>query len=491
MTGLFGTLNTATSGLRAQQVALQTTSHNLANANTVGYSRQRVTLEANAPQSYAGIGQIGTGVLLNGITRVTDGFVTAQLQNEQASLNRFQQQSDIIGQLEAIYNEPTTTGIGNQLSELFVSWGNLASNPESVTSKTLVLRQTETFLDTVNHATNKMDQLAGETVDLIAKDVLDFNELSKQLKSVNDHIFSATVKGEMPNDLLDKQDMIIGDMKNIAGVKVDSTDKYGRQFVSLGGKDIVTATEVNELERVKEIDADGVVSYTGAVMVEDTEVKLTSGSIMGLQESRVVVLAKKEELSEFIDNLAGAINTIHSTSTGLVEYDEDGIEVPVTSQNVFEGTDGNYKVNSELLKDPSKLVTGKSLANSVSGDGSRAKAIADLQQTALGNDFLTDPANYDAEKMSFTNDPSGSTLFNKYNDIVTDMGITKQQADNMVANQSDLTALLEQRQASISGVDFNEEVVNMIQFQSSFQANSRVISVISEMLDTLINRTGV
>ena len=104
MTGLFGTLNTATSGLRAQQVALQTTSHNLANANTVGYSRQRVTLEANAPQSYAGIGQIGTGVLLNGITRVTDDFVTAQLQNEQASLPRFQQQSDIIGQLEALYN---------------------------------------------------------------------------------------------------------------------------------------------------------------------------------------------------------------------------------------------------------------------------------------------------------------------------------------------------------------------------------------------------
>ena len=93
--------------------------------------------------------------------------------------------------------------------------------------------------------------------------------------------------------------------------------------------------------------------------------------------------------------------------------------------------------------------------------------------------------------MNFTTDASGSTLFNKYNDIVTDMGITKQQADNMVANQTDLTALLEQRQASVAGVDLNEEVINMIQYQSAFQANSRVISTIAEMLDTLINRTGV
>src|SRR5699024_8450091 len=97
-------------------------------------------------------------------------------------------------------------------------------------------------------------------------------------------------------------------------------------------------------------------------------------------------------------------------------------------------------------------------------------------------------ANYDSETMSFKKDESGSTLFGQYNEIVTDMGIVKQQADNMVANQTDLTTLLEQRRDSISGVDFNEEVVNMIQSQSAYQANARAISVISEMLDTLINR---
>lgn len=484
MTGLFGSLNTATSGLRAQQVGLQTTSHNLANANTVGYSRQRVTLEANTPQSYAGIGQIGTGVLLNGITRVTDDFVTSQLQNEQAALNRFQQESDIIGQLESVYNEPSTSGLGHQMSELFVSWGNLGANPESITSKTMVIRQTETFLDTVNHATNKMDDLAGETLRLIEKDVLDFNDLSKQLKSVQSQIFNATVKGEMPNDLLDKQDLLIGQMKGIAGVQVDSSDKYGRQFVKLGEEYIVSENEVKELAMVKEdsvVDVkEGIESKVGSIGIKNKDDSVTvsfdmkSGSIKGIQDGRDVVLAKREELTGFVDQLATAINTIHS------DGDLQG------NLTVFVKENDKYVVNDILLKDPSKLVTGKDLDNKVAGDGSRAKAIADLQQISLGG-----TSEYDSEKMNFTTDASGSTLFNKYNDIVTDMGITKQQADNMVANQTDLTALLEQRQASVAGVDLNEEVVNMIQYQSAFQANSRVISTIAEMLDTLINRTGV
>lgn len=469
MTGLFGSLNTSTSGLRAQQAALQTTSHNLANANTVGYSRQRVTMEANVPQSYAGIGQIGTGALINGITRVTDDFVTMQLQNEQASLNRFQQESDIIGQLEAVYNEPSTTGVAHQLSELFVSWGNLSSNPESTTSKTMVLRQSETFLDTVSHASNKMTDLAGETVSLIQKEILDFNEAAKQLKTVNDQIFNATVKGEMPNDLLDKQDQLIGQMKSIAGVKVDTTDKYGRQFVSLGETDIVSENEIKTLEMSE--------TEPGVITVDGEDHEITTGSIKGLQDGRKVVLEKQTELNTFMDDFAKAVNIIQTGGNA-----EDNTEFFVLK-------DGQYEVNEGLLNDPSTLVTGKDFNNTISGDGSRAKAIADLQNTTLSNDFSVE--DYNEETMSFNSDPAGSTLFNRYNDIVTDMGITKQQADNMVANQTDLTALLEQRQASISGVDLNEEVVNMIQYQSAFQANSRVISTITEMLDTLINRTGV
>ncbi|MEY8291446.1 flagellar hook-associated protein FlgK [Carnobacteriaceae bacterium 52-44] len=474
MTGLFGTLNTSTSGMRAQQHALQTTSHNLANSNTVGYSRQRVTMAANMPQSLAGIGQIGTGVVIDGITRITDDFVNTQLQNEEASLNRYQQLSDVLGQLEAMFNEPSSTGISHQMSEFFNSWNNLASNPESLTSKTMVVRQAETFLDTVNHTLNKMNELSGDTLTQIDKQILDFNSAVSQLKGINDQIFNATVKGEMPNDLLDKRDMLVGQMKNIAGVKT-STDKYGRTFIKLDGQEVVSENTVNKLEMTG--DEDNTVSVVTEEGTQPVEIK--TGAIKGLQEALVVVDEKRAEVSGFIENLVLAVNTIHQGGE-----DGEGIEFFTVAEN------GKISVNQDLINDPSKLNVGKEFGeDAVAGDGTRAKAIFDLQNTMLS--LNSDDWTYDESTMSFESSASGSTLFNQYNEVVTDMGITKQQADNMVANQLDLTILLEQRRDSISGVDINEEVVNMIQYQSAFQANARAISTISEMLDTLINRMGV
>lgn len=475
MTGLFSSLNTASSGLRAQQTALQTTSHNLSNTNTIGYSRQRVSMTANLPQSVAGIGQIGTGVLIGGVNRITDEFVIGQLQNEEASLTQHQQISDVLGQLEAIFNEPSDSGIAQQLSNFFVAWNNLASNPELTTAKTLVIRQSQTFLDTINHTGNKIDSLYKETGAQIKKEVLDFNSAADQLKAVNDQIFNATVKGEVPNDLLDRQDMLVGQMKNIGGVEV-TKDKYGRAFVQLGGQEIITENEVNKLELSD--------PTTGAIAVSSADgpisIEVSSGSIKGFQEALVVVQETQEDLDSFVLNLANAVNVIHT--------DDGESDIPFF---VFEADNvaRTISINPELIDDPSLLNVGKDLENPIAGDGSRAKAIFNLQYTFLSEDAAN--WNYDEETMSFADDTTGSTLFNEYNQIVTNLGISKQQADNMVENQIDLVSLLEQRRDSISGVDINEEVVNLLQYQSAFQANSRAISTIAEMLDTLINKTGV
>ena len=486
MTGLFGTLNTSTSGMRAQQNALQTTSHNLANSNTPGYSRQRVDMVSNMPQSLAGIGQIGTGVVIGGVIRITDEYVLTQFQNEEASLVRYHQKSEVLGQLEAMFNEPSSTGISHQMSEFFTSWNDLAANPESITSKTMVVRQAETFLDTVNHSLNKMETLSEDTLKQIDKNVLDFNSAASQLKGINDQIFNATVKGETPNDLLDKQDMLIGQMKNIAGVSV-TKDKYGRAFVSLEGQDgqnidIVSENTVNELEMTVEDNEEGKKHQLSVVTEEGAQpVEIKTGAIKGLQEALVIVDQKQEEVSTFIENFTSAVNLIHKGGEN-----GEGLEFFTADEN------GKISVNEELIKKPSLINAGKIIdGEAVAGDGTRAKAIFDLQNTMLdfsSNEWLD---KYDDETMKFESNPKGTTIFNHFNEIVTDMGISKQQSDNMLANQLDLTILLEQRRDSISGVDINEEIVNMIQFQSAFQANSRVISTISEMLDTIINRMGV
>lgn len=475
MSGLFGTLNNATKGLLVQQSALQTTSHNISNANTEGYSRQKVTMVADNPYTLGGIGQLGTGVRIASIDRIVDPYVNNQLRNENSSLEMYSQKSDVLGQLEGIFNEPSTTGLNNNLSKVFASWTYLGSNPELATAKTMVAQNSETFTDTLHHMSNQIDNLHAGTVQDIKKNVLDFNSKVTQLDSLNKQIFNMTSQGQAPNDLLDQQDKILSELSGIAGVEA-TYDKFNRVSVSIGGQPVLTEKSIAELSVAKD--------PVGQLTVNDKTVDITSGTIKGSQEALVEIDVKKQDLNELAYTFATAVNKVHSDGGKGTDFFD-----------LSETVDGNYaasiQVNKEILNDVSKINAGKNIETVVGGDGTRAQAIAALQNTKL--DYSTNPLElkYNETTMTIDNQPGGSTVAGAYNDSVTQMGIVKQQSDNMVDSQGSLVSLLEARRDSVSGVSINEEVTNTITYQSAFEANSRIISVVSEMLDTLINRTGV
>ena len=472
MSGLFGTLNNATKGLLVQQSALQTTSHNISNANTEGYSRQKVTMVADNPYTLGGIGQLGTGVRIASIDRIVDPYVNNQLRNENSSLEMYSQKSDVLGQLEGIFNEPSTTGLNNNLSKVFSSWTYLGSNPELATAKTMVAQNSETFTDTLHHMSNQIDNLHAGTVQNVVKNVSDFNSKVEQLDSLNKQIFNVTSQGQAPNDLLDQQDKILSELSGIAGVEA-TYDEFNRVSVSVSEQKILTTDKINKVSATD----------TGQLKVNNTNIEITSGTIKGSQEALVEIDVKKQDLNNLAFTFATAVNAVHSDGK------EDGMKF-------FElGTDGNYaasiRVKQEILDDVTKINAGKNIGTDVGGDGTRAQAIAALQNTKL--DYSASPAEmkYNETTMMIDNQPGGSTVAGAYNDSVTQMGIVKQQSDNMVDSQGSLVSLLEARRDSVSGVSINEEVTNTITYKSAFEANSRIISVVSEMLDTLINRTGV
>lgn len=478
MSGLFGSLNSATSGMTSAQTVLQTISHNVANANTDGYSKQRVTLETNNPFNKSGVGQLGTGVRVSGVIRVVDDAVVEQLRDENSTLAKFESKSDALQQLEAIFNEPSKTGLSNNLSEVFASWTYLGSNPEVATAKTMVVQNSETMTDTMNHMATQLEKLQGNTLKGIEQDVKDFNTKLEQLHSLNKQVSYSISSGQTPNDLLDKQDALLSEMSELAGVEV-KFDEMRQATVSIGGQELLTPTNMQKLAVAGQPNSDGKIVLAG-----DTtkEIVLTSGSAKGSQEALAEVNKQIANLNDFAYTLASAVNKIHSGG------DQNG-------KMFFNlGVDGNHakniSVNADLVKDPEKVNSGKSLTDPAAGDGSRAQAIADLQNTKLVYSSNA-TFEYDAATMTIKDQANGTSVVNGYNDIVTEIGITKQQSDNMFASQEDLVQLLDQRRQSISGVSINEEVASMIQHQSAFQANSRMISTISEMLDTLINRTGV
>lgn len=473
MAGLFGILNNATRGMNVQQSALQTTSHNVNNANTEGFSRQKVNMVAENPYTISGVGQLGTGVRISSVIRIVDPYVNKQLRNENSSLEMYKTKSDALGQLEAIFNEPSETGLNKNISEVFSSWTHLASNPELAAAKTMVAQNSENFTDNLNHMSNQIEKLHDGTVQGIEQDVLDFNAKVQQLSSLNKQIFNVTVKGESPNDLLDQQDKLLGELAGITGVEA-TYDKFNRVSISVGGQDILKEGTINELEISK--------NSVGGLAVNKEDISIKSGSIKGSQEALVELDNKKKDLNDLAFTFATAVNTVHSDGgDGIPFFDLSSVK------------DGNYassiKVNADILKDVNKINAGKNITEVVGGDGTRAQAIASLQNTLLG--YPAVDIKYNKDSMTITNQFGGSTVSGAYNNTVTEMGIVKQQADNMAGSQEGLVSLLQARRESISGVSINEEVADTMKYQTAFQANSRIISVVSEMLDTLINRTGV
>ncbi|QII81957.1 flagellar hook-associated protein FlgK [Jeotgalibaca arthritidis] len=505
MSGLFGTLNIGTRGMAASQTALQTTSHNLANMNTDGYTRQRVNFEAENPYHLGGVGQIGTGVKLSGVVRVIDDYVTKQIQQESGSYNRYAQKSEILSKLEMIFNEPSETGLSNGLSKFYSAWNYLGSNPELPTAKTMVSQEAQSLSDTLAHMSNQIEGVQADTVYAIQKDVMDFNNKIEQLNTLNQQIFNVTVKGDTPNDLLDQRDRLTTELASMSNVEF-SYDNYQRVEVKLDGDNLLKGNAVKKLAIVSAHDGQGNMIITdgskdsatqagtllpvGQVVIasEDgtyKEVLVTNGSIKGSQEALELVNNKQEELNRLVYSFATAVNTIHSNN-----YDVKGI--PFFSETNSAKT---LKVNEVILGDSSNVNAGQSIGEPSdelpAGDGSRATAISALA-TAKINYFGTPfDAKYDETTMSFEPQANGSTTSGAYNNMVTSMGIMKEQADNMAASQSEVLTFLENRRGAISGVSMNEEVVDMMKFSSAFQANARIISVVDEMLDTLINRTGV
>lgn len=500
MSGLFGSLNIGVRGMTAAQTALQTTSHNLSSMNTTGYSRQRVNLEANNPYTSHGVGQLGTGVRISGVVRIADDYVTKQIQKENASLTRHATKSEVLGQLETIFNEPSDTGLSAGFGRFYSAWNYLGANPELATAKTMVSQESQTLTDTVSQMASQLESLQGDTIHSIEKDVLDFNEKVDQLATLNKQIFNVVIKGQSPNDLLDQRDVLTTELASIADLEI-TYDKFQGVSLKLDKVSILEGDTINKLAVVSDKTVDGELAIStgsgkpiiqtgdfaiGQIVIADQKgsyqpLTLSNGSIKGSQEALEIVEAKKTELNQLVRNFAQAVNTIHSDGSKGLNFFEFSSDEPAKT----------IKVNKELTSSPIKINAGKDIAHPVSGDGSRATAISSLANAKL-NYFTQDfNATYKPDSIEFEAQVGGSSTGDAYKGIVTSMGIMKQQSDNLVASQSVVVGFLQDRQAAISGVNMNEEVIDMMRFQSAFEANARIISVIDGMLDTLINRTGV
>ncbi|HEX3032838.1 MAG TPA: flagellar hook-associated protein FlgK [Bacillota bacterium] len=493
MSSTFFGLEIGRSALQTQQKALDVTGHNIANANTPGFSRQEAVLAARNPFTVPGYnrpttpGQVGTGVQVEQIRRIRDSFVDAQVRTENKNLGYWTAKQDALTKVEVIINEPSDSSLRSVLDQFWESWQELSKDPESLSVRSVVRQRGIAVAETINHMDQLYSELQYDLNDNIKTKIQDINSIANQIAEINKQILPIEAQGDKANDLRDRRDLLVDKLSQLADVNVWE-DGLGQLNVTLGGWSMVRGSKVSLMDTVNDPLNEG---YVNVVWADDTSqaVNLAAGELKGLLEARGswdatagevvgIIPAMRKGLNEIAKNIVDTVNAEHS-----VGYDLDGN----TGNNFFKPFDVTWPpvgktyaqcitVDQEILDGLGAIAAG-SLAPApapIVGDGANALAIAQLKQ---------------AKTMALA--VGMGTVDDYYRSQIGKLGVDSQEAQRMVDNQQSLVDMLENQRQAVAGVSLDEEMTNMIKFQKGYEAAARVITVMDEMLDKIINGMGM
>lgn len=232
MSGLFATFNIGKRGLFSQQKAIDVTTHNIANANTQGYSRQRAILETTKPfgmpsmNSAIGPGQIGTGVEVKAIQRIRDEFMDYQVRREKSTLGQYQARDKYLSEVESIFNEPSDTAMSTLIGKFFNAWEELSTKAEDSNSRTVVAQQSAALADELNHTYNQLVEVKKNAQESIKQSIFDVNGILDRVDKLNQQIMSVKISGMEPNDLLDQRDLLLDQLSEKFNITVEKDNFY-------------------------------------------------------------------------------------------------------------------------------------------------------------------------------------------------------------------------------------------------------------------------
>ncbi len=464
--GLSIGLDSAVKALRAHQVAVDTASHNIANANTPGFSRQRVLLRpvGVSGSNYFGrdalIGRVGFGVDAHDVNRVRDVFLDFQARQTLSSKSQWDTHARALGKTEAAFAEPSDSGISEMLGQFWSAWHDVVNDPESSAARTTIVNAATTLSGRIRMASQG---LVAERADLdrqVAGMAERINAAAGEVAALNFQIKQVELSGDVANDLRDRRDFLLDDLSKYAQISyAEQADKT--ITVYLGSHELVQSNQSRVVEAIPDLLNPGMKKLIFSIDSED--VTTSAGELRGLLDARdrdIPGLSTK--LDQLASGLIASTNALHSTGFGL-----DGS----TGLAFFTGTTAvDMDVNAVVAAAPQKVAAASGVA--LPGDGANALRIADLQNSLTM--------------------ATGSLTFDQfYANMVSVFGADVSRSEGQAESSGLLVDHIESLRESVKGVNIDEEVTNLNQAQHAYQAAARVISVIDQMLDTLINRTAV
>ena len=373
MSSPFFGLDIGATALRAAQQLLDTAAHNVANANTPGYSRQRVSLVEAPPYTFPAFnrsglpGQIGAGVNVAAILRVRDNFLDLQVQAQAGLKGEWDARQQELAKIEAIFPEPTDSALGGTISKFWNAWQDVASDPTSTAARTALIEQASSLSMEINRDATQLKMVASGIDAQVTDSVQTINDLAKAIANVNGQIQRVVVTGDNPNDLLDQRTQLLAQLSQIVPVNV-LTRSDGTMSVLVGGTDLVSNVYTRPVS--VQMDSNG---HAQPVWSAGSPLALVSGRLTSLLSVRDVdVAGYNSQLDALAKGMADATNTLQQRGT-----DATG----AAGQPMFTYASGNeaqtLAVNAALAAD-SRLIAAAA-SPGTPGDGSVAGLIADLR----------------------------------------------------------------------------------------------------------------
>ncbi len=538
---LFGLFDIGKSAILANQTALDVTANNIANINTPGFSRKEAVLTIASPVKTR-TGFVGRGVTITKIRRLYDSFLQGQILNQKQNLGRSSILADIYSQVEEVFNEQNFPGLSAAMNDYFNAWQEVADNPDTFAQRTSLMQKAEALIN----ITKDMERSLKDSLEDINQGIEDtlqqINRLAEELAALNQQIVQIEAgSSQQANDLRDTRDVLMGELAELIGF-TSFEDSFGRVTIIVGGINLVYGENYRTLSTQNNVDG----SLSIVVNSQTINDRITSGQLSGMlaayDEINDTVL---KDLRKLVASLIKETNLQHRQGYGLdgnnnrdffnalnvykLDY-SDGANI--TSATITDNSaltlheyeirftsSTNYQVYD--LDTNSVVTSGTySSGSAINFDGLSITITDDGSGPATGDKFFISTI-HDAIKnfsLSITSTDevaaasSSSTLpgdnrnalaiLNKYQNTISDLDGTYNDFYNSIVNTSGTLSraaqdrknfeehLLEElnlRRESLSGVNLDEEAMNLVKYQKAYEAAARLIQITDELLEVLIN----
>ncbi len=456
---MFNMLSIGKKALTATEKNLEVTAHNISNANTEGYSRQRVIQESSIPVSDAH-GFYGTGVDVVRLERMRDLHLDTEFRKLNSNTGYWDSMSSNLNHLEKSILETSEYGISSMINNFFSKWEALANNPYSEVHRNDVIDATSQMTDSFKNLYNSIEE-SRESLKFTLQDTANrINDISEELASLSNQISQNRNSNTPANDYLDKFDLLIDELSQYGNVQVHQRDN-GTISVYFGTDELVRNNVSNKLVFTESTNLETNEQETYLIW-SNTRSKISgldSGSIKAIYDLRDIVLPEyMSQLDNLAVQLTEEINNIH-----LKGYD---ITSPATAGRYFFNSEitgvRNFQLSNEILENPANIAVSSS---GQAGDNKIALAITDLRNSKVFDD---------------------KTLTESFADYIYIIGRDVKTANQNAERTSMLSKQTDKFRESVKGVSINEETANLMKYQQAYQAAAKIISIADDMIKTII-----